>query len=292
MALDIGEAFGAPEEIGAPADRLSPDLARRAKALSRWRKRSRQVHFFRKALPAGIVAIMLFGISWVGLRAILSAFARSNRELGSIHLINPRFYGRNEKGELYIMAASEAVRDASDPDRITLVNPDLQQYPAGAPAPMTSRALHGVYHEEHKLLDLAGNVVSTDGRGYTFRSQIAHVDMVHSSAVGNAHVFSDGPSGSISADAYKVYDKGQHAIFTGHVHTHLTNQPTPKTTPRPAANPVLPAGAMPLPFQILRHAGRAAGPSSPASAKPPKPLAPAPPAPALRGPTPQERPRT
>ncbi len=244
-----GESPAGPA-VGPP----SPDLVRRAEALERWRKRSRQIRFLRRALPAGIGLILLLGFSWVGGRAILSALAHAQRELGSIHLINPTFYGRNEKGELYIMSASEAVRDGSDPDRITLVNPDLKQYPTGAPAPMTTRALHGVYHEQHKLLDLAGHVVSTDGRGYTFQSEAAHVDMAHNSAVANAHVYSFGPSGSISADAYQVYDKGQHAIFTGHAHTHLTNQPIPKGPLLPPAQPVLPAGAQALPFQIISHA--------------------------------------
>ena len=250
MALDMG--FG--EEGLPPPGGASPDLARRAAALERWRRRSRQVQFFRKALPAAIGAIMLLGVGWVGVRALLSAFARADKELGSIHLINPSFYGRNEKGELYIMSASEAVRDASDPDRITLVNPDLLQYPAGAPAPMTTKALHGLYHEAHKLLDLSGNVVATDGRGYTFESQVAHINMRLNSAVGNAHVHSYGPSGSILADAYQVYDKGQHAIFTGNVHTHLTNKPDARGPARPAAKPVLPAGAIPVPYQIFGHA--------------------------------------
>ena len=279
---DIGypeEALDSPrsgppdaEPDGAAPDAPGSDLERRAQALERWRKRSRQVHFFRRALPAAIGAILLFGLAWVGLRALLSALARADKELGSIHLINPSFYGRNEKGELYIMSAAEAVRDAKDPDRITLVSPNLLQYPTGAPAPMTTRGRHGVYHEAHKLLDLTGNVVSTDGRGYTFTSDVAHVDMPHNSAVGKAHVYSYGPSGSISADAYQVYDKGQHAIFTGNVHTHLTNKPVPKAPPLPPARPVLPAGAQPLPFQILRHLG----------------LSPAPPAPR---PSIQERPR-
>ncbi|WP_174299818.1 LPS export ABC transporter periplasmic protein LptC [Caulobacter sp. S45] len=253
MALDMGYS-----EDGFPPPGASPDLARRAAALERWRRRSRQVQFFRKALPAAIAAIMLLGLGWVGVRALLSALARADKELGSIHLINPAFYGRNEKGELYIMSASEAVRDAGDPDRITLVNPDLLQYPAGAPAPMTTKALHGVYHEAHKLLDLIGNVVATDGRGYTFESQVAHVDMRRNSALGNAHVHSYGPSGFILADAYQVYDKGQHAIFTGHVHTHLTNKPDVRGPVQPAARPVLPAGAIPVPYQIFGH-GAATG---------------------------------
>ena len=258
--------LGLAPQGAAPAapgpDPASPDLVRRAEALERWRRRSRQVQFFRKALPAAIGVIMLLGLGWIGVRALLSAFARADKELGSIHLINPSFYGRNEKGELYILSASEAVRDGNDPDRITLVNPDLLQYPAGAPAPMTTKALHGLYHEAHKQLDLSGDVVATDGQGYTFKSQIAHVDMPHNSAVGNSHVYSYGPSGSILADAYRVYDKGQHSIFTGHVHTHLTNKPVPKGPPRPPAKPVLPAGAIPVPYQLFgRAAGQGAAPT-------------------------------
>ena len=234
---------------------LSPDLVRRAQALARWRRRSEQIRFFRKALPAAIGAILLFGVGWIGIRAIISALARADRELGSIHLINPTFYGRNEKGELYIMSAKEAVRAGDDPDRIALVEPDLKQYPVGAPEPMTTHARHGLYHEQKKQLDLSGQVVATDGRGYTFQSEFAHVDMPKNSAVGDTHVYSFGPSGSISADAYRVYDKGQHAIFTGHTKTHLTNQPAAKVTPRAAAVPVLPAGAVPVPYRIFGPSG-------------------------------------
>ena len=243
-------------EIGYGEAGSALDLERRAQALARWRRRSRQVHFFRKALPAAIGALLLFGVAWIGIRAIIAALAQADRSLGAIHLINPTFYGRNEKGELYIMSASEAVRAGDDPDRIALTNPHLTQYPVGAPEPMTTRAQHGVYHEAKRQLELTGDVVATDGRGYTFESQFAHVDMPKNSVVGNSHVYSFGPSGSISADAYQVYDKGQHAIFTGHTHTHLTNRPVPKTPPRPAAVPVLPAGALPVPFQIFHHGER------------------------------------
>ena len=129
---------------------LSPDRVRRAQALARWRRRSGQIHFFRKALPAAMAAILLFGFGWVVIRSIISALANADRELGSIHLINPTFYGRNQKGELYIMSAREAVRQGGDPDRIALTDPDLKQYPAGAPEPMTTKAERGVYHESHK----------------------------------------------------------------------------------------------------------------------------------------------
>jgi lipopolysaccharide export system protein LptC len=233
---------------------LSPDLVRRAQALAKWRRRSEQIRFLRRALPAAMAAILVFAVGWVGVRAIIAAL-QSGQELGSIHLIHPTFYGRNDKGELYIMSAAEAVRQGSDPNLISLVEPDLKQYPAGAPEPMTTHAEHGVYREKEKLLDLIGHVVATDGRGNTFTSGFAHVDMRKNSVVGQSHVYSWGPQGSISADAYQVYDKGQHAIFTGHTKTHLTNQPAPKAPLRPAARPELPAGAIPIPYKIFGRSG-------------------------------------
>jgi lipopolysaccharide export system protein LptC len=75
------------------------DLERRHAALERWRKRSEQVRFFRKALPMAIAAIVVFGIGWVTVRAIAALFNGADRDVGTIHLVDPVFYGRNQRGE-------------------------------------------------------------------------------------------------------------------------------------------------------------------------------------------------
>ncbi len=244
----LGPLHPAAFDAGAPEpaqEAPNPDLVRRAAALARWRRRSRQVQFFRKALPAAIGAIVVLGVGWVGVRALLSALARADKELGSIHLINPSLLWAATRRASCTSCrparrcATGATRTASPWSSRTCCNG-----PAGAPAPMTTQALHGVYHEAHKLLDLTGNVVATDGQGYTFESQLAHINMRLNSAAANAHVYSDG-RGLHLADAYQVYDKGQHAIFTGHVHTHLTTSPTsrdrrsppPPRCSRPAPSP-------------------------------------------------------
>jgi lipopolysaccharide export system protein LptC len=203
-----------------PTPRELSDLERRHAALARWRARSEQVRFFRKALPMAIAAILVFGIGWVSVRAIMAAFSDIDRDVGTIHLVDPVFYGRNQRGEPYVMTATEAVRSGADPNRIALTNPGLKQY-TGNPQPQTVRALHGIYLDEQRLMDLSGHVVATDGKGYTFRSEFAHVDMPKNSVVGQVKCEADGPSGSITSDAYQIYDKGQHTIFTGHTHTHL-----------------------------------------------------------------------
>ncbi len=235
----------------------SIDLERRALALAKWRKRSRQVQFFRKALPAAIASILIFGVGWVAVRALIAVFSAADRDVATLHLLNPTFYGRNEKGEPYVMTASEAVRDGADPDRIYLTNPGMKQY-NGNPQPMTVHALHGLYLQQQKLMDLSGKVVATDGRGYTFMSEFAHVDMPHNSVVGNVHCFGFGPSGSIASDAYQVYDKGDHAIFTGHVHSRIitASKKGPAGPASPAKAPLTPAAPPPMQSSVVTPAPR------------------------------------
>jgi lipopolysaccharide export system protein LptC len=231
----MAEAALAMTEPHVPAG-PSIDLERRAIALAKWRKRSRQVQFFRKALPAAIAAILIFGVGWVAVRAVIALILSNDHDVATIHLLNPVFYGRNEKGQPYVMTASEAVRDGADPDRVFLTNPGMKQS-NGNPQPMTVRALHGVYYDSKKLLDLSGDVVATNGGGDTFHSQFAHVDMQHNSVVGNVHCWGDGPSGKMSADAYQVYDKGDHMIFTGHVYNRIITASSNKGAANPAAAP-------------------------------------------------------
>lgn len=205
---------------------LSADATRRIEALARWRKRSQLVHFYRRALPAAMIALVLFGLGWVVVRALMS-LGLGGEAVGTIHLLHPTFYGRNERGERYILRADEAVRSGDNPDRIALTRPKLWQY-ASAPQPETVNALTGVYHEKEKLLDLFGHVMASDGAGNHFGSETAYVNMRRNSVVGQTAAFAYGPQGTISASSYAVYDKGQHVIFTGNVHTHLVNNPATK----------------------------------------------------------------
>lgn len=226
-----------------PSPQASSDAERRLAALAKWRKRSQLVHFYRRALPAAMVALILFGLGWVAVRALIS-MGMGGDSIGAIHLLNPTFYGRNERGERYVLKAREAIRSGVDPDHIALTEPRLWEYTT-APQPETVVARTGVYHEKAKLLDLFGKVVATDGQGNRFASETAYVNMRNNSVTGQTAAFASGPQGTISGSSYAVYDKGQHVIFTGNVHTHLVNNhlvsnPAGKTA---AAHPAPPAPA-------------------------------------------------
>jgi lipopolysaccharide export system protein LptC len=225
----------ASDPAGEPG--LSADAVRRVQALARWRKRSQLVHFYRRALPATMIALVLFGLGWVAVRALMS-LGLGGEAIGTIHLLHPTFYGRNERGERYILRAAEAVRAGDNPDRIALSQPKLWEY-STAPQPETVSSATGVYHEKEKLLDLFGHVQASDGAGNHFASETAYVNMRRNSVVGQTAAFASGPQGTISASSYAIYDKGQHVIFTGNVHTHLVNNPGAKSGLAHPAPPAL-----------------------------------------------------
>ncbi len=211
----------------------SEDSARRAKALARWRRRSEVVHFYRRALPIAMGALVAFALVWIAVRSLIAHF-HAGGEVTSIHMIRPVYYGRDAKGQPYVMWADSAVRDGRDPDKVILTQPRFRQKTT-APEPERVTADHGVYHEQAKLLDLTGHVRATDGQDNHFEAEFAHVNMDDNSVVGQVPCYGYGPSGTLRALAYQIYDKGQHMIFTGSVHTHLLMTSSKPAATQPAA---------------------------------------------------------
>jgi lipopolysaccharide export system protein LptC len=214
---------------------LPDDAQRRLAALARWRKRSRLVRFYRRALPFAMMLLLLFGIGWVAVRAVMAAYLAPKETAATIHLLHPRFYGRNEKNQPYVLSASEAVRDGAEPNRIGLTSPVMEQA-VGAPSPQVVSSDRGAYNEQGRLLDLFGHVKASDGQGNHFFSETARVDMPRNMVSGRTAVSGYGPQGTFSASSYVIYDKGDRVVLNGNVHAHLLNHPSQETS-RPVSQP-------------------------------------------------------
>ncbi len=227
--------------VFAPAE----EVARRAEALARWRKRSELVHFYRRALPATMAALGVICVGWIAARSLIAHF-REAPDVATIHMLHPIYYGRNDEGQPYKMSASLAVRDAVDPNRIALTDPSYTQTTA-APAPEVVTADRGVYNDKTKLLDLYGHVRATDGKDNHFESTFAHIDMNKSDVTGKVPMYAYGPSGTLRAQSYMILNKGQHMFFIGAVHSHLLM--TSSTAKTPATAPVKAAPLPPAPIK-------------------------------------------
>ncbi len=218
----------------APAE----ELARRAEALARWRKRSELVHFYRRALPTTMAALGVICVGWIAVRSLIAHF-HAAPDVATIHMLHPIYYGRNDEGQPYKMSASLAVQNNIDPDRIALTDPSYTQTTA-APEPEVVTADRGVYHKATKFLDLYGHVRATDGKDNHFESEFAHVDMNKSDVSGKVPMYAYGPSGTLRAQSYVILNKGQHMFFIGNVHNHLIMTSSKPTTPAPAPAKPLP----------------------------------------------------
>ncbi len=221
------------------------EVARRAEALARWRKRSELVHFYRRALPATMAALGVICVGWIAVRSLIAHF-REAPDVATIHMLHPIYYGRNDEGQPYKMSASLAVRDAVDPNRIALNDPSYTQT-TEAPAPEVVTADRGVYNDKTKLLDLFGHVRATDGKDNHFESTFAHVDLNKSDVTGKVPMYAYGPSGTLRAQSYMILNKGQHMFFIGAVHSHLLMTSSTPKTPTPA--PAKPAPLPPAPIK-------------------------------------------
>ncbi len=187
-----------------------------------WKRRSRRVAFWRRALPWLMVAIVVGVGGWIGVRALVSAISQRDAS-NVIRMTNPRFFGRDNKGRSFVLTAREAARESGDQSRITLNKPGLQ-LDLGRPERAKANSATGFYQESTRELELNGGVTFNDGRGNIFTSKKALIDTKTGAVKGESEVTGQGPLGRITASSYAIFDDGSRAVFTGGVRARLTNQ--------------------------------------------------------------------
>lgn len=205
------------------SDVAAPEAAqlaeRRAEQMARWQTRSRRVQFFRKALPILIGVVVLGLAGWILVRALLGAIGDKGGE--AIHMLNPRYYGRDESGRAFVVAAKEAVRDGKDIKQVSLIAPGFAMQTGEPGGPMQLQAANGVYREQEQILTLGGGVKMKDGRGYNLDTPDARIDPRAGTVTGDSGVAGHGPLGRIAASSYAVYDRGARVVFKGKVQAHI-----------------------------------------------------------------------
>ena len=185
----------------------------RKAVVAQWRRRSAVVGFWRKALPASIVAILIALGGWVIARGLLPGPKAGPAEVADIQMLNWRFFGRDDNDRAFLMAAKRAIRDAREEGKITLDNPTFN---LGAGK---VRAKTGIYVEGSTDLILRGDVLIVDGKGGTVRTQEALIDtktgvVTDRSSPGSGGIQIESDMGKINADDY-IIDQNRKVTFKG-----------------------------------------------------------------------------
>jgi len=194
--------------------------ARRRQQTEAWRRRSRLIHRLRRILPLCIAGILIVLTAWVLIRGLVGGFDEGRGGGAAIHMTNARFSGRDGDGRAYVLAAADASRQTGQGGVVSLIKPALI-FNAEGLKPVQIVADRGVYHLDSRLLSLEGHVVASDGAGDTFFTSQAAIDTQHLVVNGWNHVQGVGPTGTVTADSFGIYDHGQHIVFAGDVHSIL-----------------------------------------------------------------------
>ena len=196
------------------------DTERVHRAMHAWRRRSQLIRFFRKALPAAIAATLLALLGWVGIKQVMLSMQDLRVRGDAVRMVNPRFYGQDERGRAFVLGAREAERGQGE--QISLVDPMLRLGGAGGGKATEITARKGLFDEKNRSVRLTGDVKVRDANsGFDFRTGEAKIDTRSGVISGNAPIQGRGPLGQISASSYAIYDEGARVVFKGGVRARL-----------------------------------------------------------------------
>jgi len=208
-----------PLPIGAsPA--MNPQ--RLAMAMQRWRRRSRMIHFWRRALPLLMLLIAGAVLTLVILRTVFGPAHTADQDQ-EIRMLGPKYLGRDQSGRPYTLTAVDAVRDSVHPERISLNQPHMVLQSLNGDPPTTVTSATGLYNEDSHFLALDGQVHLDDGKGTVFLSEHALVNTDAGTVDGRSPVTGNGPLGQTSSSSYAIKDSGRDILFIGNVKSHIVN---------------------------------------------------------------------
>ena len=229
------------------------------------RRHTRRVAVLKRVLPAIGVSLLLLIAVWPRLEPLwermrVSFPAIDLRDAQELRMVNPRYSGIDREGRPFVVTAASARQIPDRQDLVSLQAPVAElKLRSGALVHATS--VSAVYQSQTSVIDMFGDVTVTHQDGTRFVTQAARVNAAQNAAEGDDPVAGHGPAGEVTAQGFRILDKGDTIIFTGHAEMLLNGarktapNRAPPTLPAPVAALVSYAGteATPVPA-VSRHA--------------------------------------
>ena len=184
------------------------------------RRHSAFVRTLRWLLPAIMIATLALLAVLVSAHAIRRRAAEHREADAPIRMLNPHFYGRDNKGRAYVLGASEAMRDENSLELVLLKSPTVTMDMDGK-APSTLTADSGAYHEDTRILLLKGHVRANNAQTSHFATDEAVINTQTGAVTGPESLASQTPMGDLQSHSFDVLNKGDRVIFKGGVHARL-----------------------------------------------------------------------
>ena len=211
---------------------VTPDTAGAAEvvaALSRRaavdRRYSRFVVLAKRVLPAiAVLPLVLVGI-WPRLHTELhhARFTLPRldpREAQASRVVDARYVGISRQDHPFVITADVAWQNGGTDGLISMEGPKCDlTVPGGHWLEVSART--AVYQPGPQVLDLLGNVQLFQDKGNELRTGSAQINMANDTGVGHDPVEGQGPFGHITGQGFRLLDRGNTIVFTGHAHLDL-----------------------------------------------------------------------
>jgi len=199
--------------------------ARLAPTPNALRRRRLAVGMLKWLLPA--VALVLLGA--IGLwpefdraedRGRLSFRRNTSATPEAVRVVEPRYDGIDDQQRPYTVTAAVAAQRSSDADIVDMTKPRADiSLSDGAWVLIESD--QGRFFRRANILDLTGHVTLFHDDGTMMVTDAAHVELRAGFAEGHTPVAAQGPFGTLTADGFRLTDRGAVVVFTGQAHAVL-----------------------------------------------------------------------
>jgi lipopolysaccharide export system protein LptC len=201
------------------------------------RRYSRFVYLTKLAMPAVACGLLLLIAAWPRLEAVFETVRFDVpridlSEARDLHMAKARYTGIDRQERPFTITADVARQNPADgtsaggDNLITLDRPKGDMTTASG-SWLELSASTGLYQPQPQLLDLFGEVALYQDKGNEFHSSTAHVDMANGTAGGDDPVTGQGPFGNVTAQGFRILERGDTIIFEGHAKLLIQPRGTP-----------------------------------------------------------------
>jgi len=197
---------------------LAPSRERRVFSQGQMKRRRFTMRWIKRLLPLAALALLSAVALWPEFeraedrgRVSFRRIAQSGPE--AVRVVEPRYQGLDEQNRPYNLTAAVA-RQQGDENIVDLDGPRADMLlNGGAWVMLESR--EGRFDRGRNHLDLAGDVTLWHDNGTMLVTESAAIELHEGAAQGDAPVAAQGPFGTLTAQGFRLTDRGQVVIFTG-----------------------------------------------------------------------------
>ncbi len=197
---------------------LAPSRERQAPSAGQLARRRVLVSIAKRVLPLAAVALLATIALWPELDSAADrgrvAFRRVVQAApDALRIVDPRYQGVDEQNRPYTVTASLATQGGNED--VVVLNEPRADLLLGDSAWVYLESQRGRFDRPTNRLDLAGQVTVHHDDGTQFVTETAAIDLAAGAASGDAPVAAQGPFGNLTAEGFRLFDRGQVVVFTG-----------------------------------------------------------------------------